>query len=64
VAIKLCPRCKRPFLEAKEVCPHCPDREVWNRESAANLGCLVATFLPLVFLILFWLFLFLGFFFR
>jgi len=37
---------------------------MWNQESFANVGCLVAMLLPLLFLILFWLFLFLGVFFR
>ena len=60
VAIKLCPKCKRPFLAAKKDCPHCPEPYTWNQESWANVGCLMATLLPLVLLILFWLFLFLG----
>ena len=64
VAIKLCPRCKRPFLAEKELCPHCPEPYMWNQESLANLGCLVATILPLFLLILFWLFMFLAPFFR
>jgi hypothetical protein len=64
VAIKLCPKCRRPFLAEKEFCPNCPEPYTWNQESFANVGCLVATILPLVFLILFWLFLFLGVFFR
>ena len=64
MAIKLCPKCKRPFLATKETCPHCPEPYTWNQESWANAGCLVATILPLILLILFWLFLFLGAIFR
>ena len=64
MAIKLCPKCRRPFLAEKEFCPHCPEPYTWNQESAANLGCIVATILPLVLMILFWLFMFLGVFFR
>jgi hypothetical protein len=64
VAIKLCPRCRRPFLAAKELCPHCPEPYTWNQESFANLGCLIAMILPVFFVLFFWLFLFLGAFFR
>jgi hypothetical protein len=64
VAIKLCAKCRRPFLAAKERCPHCPEPYTWDQESFANLGCLVATILPLVVLLLFWFFLFLGVFLR
>ena len=64
VAIKLCPRCRRPFLAEKEFCPNCPEPYTWNQESFANVGCLLAMLVPLVGMILFWLFLFLGVFFR
>ena len=60
VAIKLCPRCRKPYLAAKESCPHCPEPYTWNQESYANVGCLLAMLLPLVFLIMFWIFMFLG----
>jgi predicted amidophosphoribosyltransferase len=63
VKLKICPKCKRPFLADKEFCPHCP-RPEWNQESWANVGCLLATILPLFLMILFWLFFFLGFIFR
>jgi hypothetical protein len=62
--IKLCPRCRRPFLGVKGSCPKCPDVGNINADSMANLGCMVATILPLAAMILFWLLLFLGFFFR
>lgn len=64
VAIKLCPRCRKPFLAAKEICPHCPEPYTWNQESYANVGCLMAMLLPLIGLIMFWIFMFLGPFFR
>lgn len=60
VKLKLCARCKRPFLSENDVCPHCPEPYAWNQESWANLGCLMMTILPLLGMILFWLFLFLG----
>ena len=60
VAIKLCPKCRKPYLAAKEYCPNCPEPYTWNQESYANVGCLLAMLLPLVFLILFWIFMFLG----
>ncbi|MGI8469524.1 MAG: hypothetical protein ACR2N3_13835 [Pyrinomonadaceae bacterium] len=59
--LKLCRQCKRPFLASQEFCPRCP-RVEWNQESLANLGCLLATILPLFVMILFWLFFLLGFF--
>ena len=60
VAIKLCPRCRKPYLAAKEFCPHCPEPYTWNQESYANVGCLLAMLMPLVGMILFWIFMFLG----
>ena len=65
VQLKICPRCKRPFLAKHESCPKCPVPYTWNQESWANMGCLVTMIvLPLVLMILFWLFLFLGLFIR
>lgn len=52
--LKLCPQCKRPFMANHEFCPRCP-RVEWNQESLANVGCLLAMTLPVVFVILFWL---------
>ncbi|MFN3418683.1 MAG: hypothetical protein ACK42A_05025 [Pyrinomonadaceae bacterium] len=62
--LKLCPKCRRPFLANNEYCPHCPPPPTWNQESLVNLGCLLATILPLFGLILFWLLLLFGFLFR
>ncbi|MGI8555735.1 MAG: hypothetical protein ACR2LT_05215 [Pyrinomonadaceae bacterium] len=59
MTLKLCPQCKRPFMASREFCPHCP-RTGWNQESLANLGCLLATILPLLLMILFWLFFIFG----
>jgi hypothetical protein len=61
--ILICPTCKRPFLESKKVCSHCPQRD-WNQESWLNLGCLLATIVPLFILIFFWIMFFTGIFFR
>lgn len=58
--LKICPKCKRPYLKDKGVCPTCPEPYTWNQESYWNLGCLLMMILPLVFLLFFWLFLFLG----
>jgi len=60
VNLKLCPVCKKPFLAEKEFCPNCPQPLTWNQESYANIGCLLLTILPLVLMILFWLFLLFG----
>ena len=60
--IKICQTCKRPYLEKDEFCPRCPPP--YDANSLANLGCLLLTVLPLVVMILFWLFLFLGIFMR
>jgi hypothetical protein len=63
--LKLCPKCKRPFLAKEEFCPNCPEPYTWNQESWMNVGCLLMmTVAPLFLVILFWLFLFLGIFFR
>ncbi|HBR58170.1 MAG TPA: hypothetical protein DEA22_12005 [Blastocatellia bacterium] len=59
----LCPKCKKPYLSDKEFCPNCPPPYTWNQESWANLGCLILSLLPLAALVLFWFFLFIGFFF-
>ena len=64
VAIKLCPKCKRPFMAASNACPNCPETYTWDQESCANLGCLLLMLSPLLLMVLFWLFLFLGFLFR
>lgn len=59
--LKVCPRCKKPFLPLQDVCPSCPDVPEWNQESAANAGCLAAMIvLPLLGVLAFWLFFFLG----
>lgn len=63
--LKVCPKCKRPFLTKHESCPHCPEPYTWDQESWANVGCLVAMIVaPLLLLILFWLFMFMGLFIR
>jgi predicted amidophosphoribosyltransferase len=63
VKLKLCPQCKRPFLASEEFCPKCPRLE-WDQENWVNVGCLLATIVPLFVLILFWLILFFGIIFR
>jgi hypothetical protein len=63
VKLKLCPQCKRPFLATEEFCPKCPRLE-WDQESWVNVGCLLATIVPLFVLILFWFFFFFGIIFR
>ncbi|MGI8669198.1 MAG: hypothetical protein ACR2J3_05025 [Aridibacter sp.] len=62
--LKICDKCKRPYLAAKEFCPNCPEPYTWNQESVGNLGCLLATIIPLFLMILFWLFFFFGLFFN
>lgn len=62
--LKICEKCKKPFLAEEEFCPHCPEPYFWDQESLANLGCLLLTIVPLFLVILFWLFFFLGFFIR
>jgi hypothetical protein len=64
MSLKICQKCKRPFLAQKEFCPHCPEPYTWNQESWANLGCLLAMILPLLAMILFWFFFFFGLIFR
>ncbi|MBA2493897.1 MAG: hypothetical protein H0V31_04290 [Acidobacteria bacterium] len=64
MSIKICQKCKRPFMADNEFCPHCPEPYTWNQESWANLGCLLLTIVPLFVMILFWLFFFFGIFFR
>jgi len=44
----------------KEFCPNCPEPYTWNQESYANVGCLLLMLMPLLLLILFWLFMFIG----
>ena len=62
MSLKLCPQCRRPFMASEEICPRCP--EPFDGNSWANLGCIVLTILPLVVLILFWMFFFAGIFYR
>jgi len=64
VQLKICPKCKRPYLANKELCPHCPEPYTWNQESWSSLGCLLLTILPLFVMILFWMFFFMGIFIR
>ncbi|MBA3634383.1 MAG: hypothetical protein H0W58_16485 [Acidobacteria bacterium] len=64
MSIKICQKCKRPFMANNEFCPHCPEPYTWNQESWANLGCLLLTIVPLFVMILFWLFFFFGIFIR
>jgi hypothetical protein len=64
VDLKLCPKCRRPYLAEKEWCPHCPEPYTWNQESYANLGCLLLMMTPILLMIMFWIFLFFGIFFR
>ncbi len=59
MTLKLCPQCKRPFMASEKFFPRCPRAE-WDQESLANLGCLLATILPLIIMLLFWLFLIFG----
>ena len=58
--LKLCPKCRRPYLSSNDYCPNCPEPYTWDQESYANVGCLVLTIAPLFILILFWLFLIFG----
>ncbi|MBA2619622.1 MAG: hypothetical protein H0U87_00315 [Acidobacteria bacterium] len=60
--LKLCTKCKRPFMASEEFCPRCP--EPFDANSFANLGCIVLTILPLLVLILFWAFIFGAIFYR
>lgn len=62
MALKLCPQCKRPFLESEEFCPRCP--QPYDAGSWANLGCILLSLLPLAALILFWVFVFTAVFYR
>jgi hypothetical protein len=64
VKLKICTRCKRPFLANKQFCPSCPAPYTWNQESYANLGCLLMMILPIFLIVFFWLFFFFGLFFR
>lgn len=63
--LKVCPKCKKPFLPYQDVCPTCPDVPEWDQESAVNAGCLAAMIVgPMIVMVLFWLFFFVGFFAR
>ena len=61
VKLKICGKCKRPYMEDRDFCPNCPKPYLWNQESWLNLGCLLLTILPLFMLIIFWAFFFLSF---
>jgi hypothetical protein len=63
VKLKICEKCKRPFLAYEEFCPKCP-RPVWNQESWINLGCLLAMILPVFIVTFLWLLFFFGLFIR
>ena len=64
VELKLCPRCKKPYLASHEFCPHCPEPYTWDQESYMNLGCLLLMVLPVFLMILFWIALIFAPFFR
>jgi len=64
MSLKICKKCKRPFMAHKEICPHCPEPYTWNQESWANVGCLLAMILPLILMILMWVFFFSAILFR
>ncbi|MDQ3713929.1 MAG: hypothetical protein M3388_17155 [Acidobacteriota bacterium] len=64
MSLKICKKCKRPFMASHEFCPHCPKPYTWNQESWANVGCLLAMILPLFVMIFFWFVFFFGFLFR
>ncbi|HEY0459522.1 MAG TPA: hypothetical protein VGC97_10325 [Pyrinomonadaceae bacterium] len=61
--LKICRRCKRPFLANKAACPNCRVSYTWNQESVANVGCLLAMILPIFLVLFIWLFVFFGIFF-
>jgi hypothetical protein len=63
VELKLCQRCKRPFLAEEETCPQC-EQHSWDQDSWMNFGCLIATVLPLFIILLFWLLFVFGIFLR
>jgi len=63
VKLKICRRCKRPFLANKAACPNCRVPYTWNQESVANVGCLLAMILPIFLVLFIWLFVFFGIFF-
>jgi hypothetical protein len=64
VELKLCPRCKKPYLAEHEYCPHCPEPYTWDQESYMNLGCLLLMVLPVFLMVLFWILLIFAPFFR
>lgn len=39
--LKICERCKKPYLADAEKCPHCPEDYEWNQDSWANACCLI-----------------------
>jgi hypothetical protein len=55
VELKICPRCERPFLASEANCPRCPQPPEYDADSWMNLGCLLATILPLFVIIFLWL---------
>jgi len=64
MSLKICKKCKRPFMASHEFCQHCPPPYTWNQESWANVGCVLAMILPLFALIFLWFVFFFGFLFR
>jgi hypothetical protein len=56
VKIIVCELCKRPFLESKGECPHCPGP--YNQDSLIGVGCLILMILPIIGVLLGWIFLF------
>jgi uncharacterized paraquat-inducible protein A len=63
--LKLCPKCEKPYLDSEEFCPRCPRPTFETKEdSYGALGCVLVTVAALILMGIFWLFLFLGFFFR
>jgi predicted amidophosphoribosyltransferase len=64
VELKLCPRCKKPYLAKHEYCPHCPEPYTWDQESYMNLGCLLLMVVPVFLMVLFWILLIFAPFFR
>ena len=64
VQLKICQRCKRPFLTRQGACSHCPEPASWNRKSWAGFVRLAAIVLPLLVMLAFWLLMVVSFSFR
>jgi predicted amidophosphoribosyltransferase len=63
--LKLCPNCKRPYLESEEFCPRCPQPlNIETADSYGSLGCVLLTVAGLAAMVIFWMFVFLGAFFH